>query len=102
MNDFDYVNRTYGVNACIGRRVIVYGKNGTIIKALGHYIGVNFDESKPGKASPCHPEDQVTYLDEIVKPRKATRSQLRYARYLAYDCGYSFAEWLGIKRKEKA
>jgi len=102
MNDFDYVNRTYGVNACIGRRVIVYGKSGTIIKALGHYIGVNFDESKPGKTSRCHPEDQVTYLDEIVEPRKATRSQRRYGDYLASDCCNSFAEWLGIERKGRA
>ena len=30
-NDFDYVIRNYGVPACIERRVIVYGKPGTIV-----------------------------------------------------------------------
>ena len=51
MNDFDYINKTYGVNACIGRRVIVYGDPGTIIKDCGHHLGVNFDNRKPGHVS---------------------------------------------------
>jgi hypothetical protein len=39
----EYVCRTYGVPAEIGRRVIVYGKPGIIAEDRGHYIGVNFD-----------------------------------------------------------
>ncbi|QTP13418.1 hypothetical protein [Serratia symbiotica] len=37
---FDHINTHYGVNACIGRRVIAYGKPGTIVKDFGHYIGI--------------------------------------------------------------
>jgi hypothetical protein len=37
---FEYVNFHYGVNACVGRRVVAYGEPGTIVKDLGHYIGV--------------------------------------------------------------
>ena len=101
MNDFDYINKTYGVNACIGRRVIVYGDPGTIIKDCGHHLGVNFDNRKPGHVSRCHPTSEVQYLDEIVKPRKMTASQRRYQEYLDADSGQSFSEWIGAYRKLK-
>lgn len=30
---------------------------------------------------------------------KLTRSQQRYQSFLDADCGYSFSEWLGVKRR---
>lgn len=32
------------------------------------------------------------------EPPKLTRSQKRYREYLAADCGFSFAEWLGVRK----
>ncbi len=98
MKPFEYINRTYGTNACIGKRVCVGGRTGTITEDMGHYIGVNFDHDKPGVARPCHPTSEVIYLNDIVKPRKMTRSQRRYREFLDCDFGQSFAEWLGIGR----
>lgn len=28
---FEYINSQYGVNACVGRRVVAYGEPGTIV-----------------------------------------------------------------------
>ena len=98
MDPFGYINKTYGVNACIGRRVIVYGKSGTIIKDCGNHLGVNFDNQKPGKVSRCHPTSEVVYLDEIRKPRKMTASQRRYRDWIEADTGHSFSNWIGAGR----
>jgi hypothetical protein len=101
MKPFEYVNKTYGVNACIGRRVTVYGEPGTIVEDRGHHIGVNFDTDKPGRSSPCHPTSEFVYHDEIVKPRKPSRSAARYQEFLRCDFGQSFAEWMGFGRKAR-
>lgn len=100
MEPFDYINKTYGVNACIGRRVIVYGMSGTIIKDCGHYIGVNFDNEKPGRVGRCHPTSEVVYLDEFRAPRKMTASQRRYREWLDADTGWPFSDWIGAYRKK--
>jgi hypothetical protein len=92
-----YVQQHYGVPAEIGRRVLVYGKPGVITEDMGHYIGVNLDEDKPGRVRPYHPTDGVEYLD-MGKVRKGTRSQSNYQDFLRADCGYTFGEWLKIKR----
>lgn len=97
MSDFEYVNRAYNVNACLGRRVTVDGKPGTIIEDRGGRIGVNFDSDKPGRSLPCHPTWNVVYHEEIVKPRRASRSARRYQEYLRAKVNESFAEWLGIR-----
>lgn len=96
MNDFEYIRTHYNVPACIGRRVIVYGKPGTIVADRGHYIGVNFDSDKPSLVRSAHPTSEVVYLEEFKAPRKLSRSARRYQEYLNDDSGYSFAEWLGI------
>ena len=31
---FEYINSQYGVNACVGRRVMAYGEPGTIVRDL--------------------------------------------------------------------
>lgn len=76
-----YVRETYGVPACIGRRVTVYGKSGIIAADHGHYIGVNFDADKVTQIKSAHPTDGVVY-GEMGKVRPLTRSQRRYLDYL--------------------
>ena len=93
----EYVRQHYGVPACIGRRVVAYGKPGVIVEDRGHYIGVNLDKDKPGRVNNYHPTDQVTYLG-MGKVRKMTRSQQNYRDYLRSDCGHTFAEWMLFKR----
>jgi hypothetical protein len=93
----EYVQQVYGVPACIGRVVIINGRSGIIAKDMGHYIGVNFDDDKPGNILPAHPTWMVEY-GEIGTLRKLTRSQKRYQEYLdVADCYESFASYLGIR-----
>jgi hypothetical protein len=92
--DCEYVKRMYGVPACIGRLITFKGKSGIIAEDRGHYIGVNFDEDKPGVIHNVHPTDGVEY-GGMGKIRKMTRGQKRYANYLKVaDCYDSFAEYL--------
>jgi len=92
---FEYVHKTYGVPAEIGRRVrLGVSREGTIVEDRGHYVGVNFDDQKPGVVSNCHPTSDLVYLG-LGKPRKPTRSQLRWQRYREVsECFDSFRDWL--------
>lgn len=90
----NYVGRYYGVPADIGRRVTVDGKPGIIAEDRGHYLGVNFDENKPGDIRNVHPTWRVEY-GAMGKVRRPTRAQLRYQRYLTVgECFGSFADFL--------
>jgi len=92
----EYVKRTYGVPAEIGRRVTVYGKPGIIAEDRGHYIGVTLDCDKPGVVKNYHPTDGVQYHD-IGNVRRASRGRQRYSRYLEYGDGFQsfldFCRW---------
>lgn len=92
----EYVRNYYNVPADIGRRVMVNGKPGIIAEERGHYLGVNFDEDKPGVISNCHPTWRVEYLD-MGTVRKPTRAQRRYRRFLEYgdsfDSFIDFCKW---------
>jgi hypothetical protein len=92
----EYVRETYKVPACIGRRVIAYGKPGIIAEDRGNYIGVNLDSDKPGRVSNYHPTDGVEYLG-MGTVRRLTRSQQNYRDYLDTESGDSFAEWMRFK-----
>ena len=93
MSNCEYVREYYGVPACIGRKVKVNGMPGVIASDLGHHIGVNFDDHKPGAISPCHPTWEVEYLG-MGKVRKMTRSQARYRRFIGCgDCFDSFIDF---------
>lgn len=60
--DYEYINKKYGVPAERGRRIRAYGKSGQIVSARGHYIGVRLDgENETGQ---YHPVDGIEYLDE--------------------------------------
>jgi len=101
VSEFDYVRNAYGVPACIGRVVGVYGKMGIITADRGHYIGVTFDTEKPQIIRNVHPMDGVKYFDIVAKPRKVGRSSIRYQEYLKSECNETFSEWLGIEKKRK-
>lgn len=100
MMSFEYINKHYGVNACVGRRVIVDGEPGIIVGAHGSHIVVNPDHLKPHQTANYHPTWRVQYL-EIGKVRKMTAGQKRYREYLDADCCETFAEWLGVDKASK-
>ncbi len=90
----EYVKQAYGVPAEIGRRISFNGRQGVIAADRGNYIGVNFDDEKPGLVSNLHPTWQVEYLG-IGKVRKMSRSQRRYQHYLGVsDCYENFLHYL--------
>ncbi|MAT38897.1 MAG: hypothetical protein CL946_04765 [Ectothiorhodospiraceae bacterium] len=92
--NYEYVKNYYGVPAEYGRIVIVAGERGVIVEDRGNYIGVLFDKDKPGVISNCHPTWEVEYCG-IGKPRKMTRSQQRYQRYLEYGDSFdNFRQFL--------
>ena len=92
----DYVRDYYGVPAEVGRRVTVSGKPGIIAADRGHYIGVNFDNDRPGVILNCHPTSEVVY-GSMDKVRKPSRHAARYQRYLEYgdrfDSFLDFCYW---------
>lgn len=95
MSDFEYVRTHYGVPAELGRRVTVGNRTGIIAADRGHYIGVNFDDRKPGHIDNVHPTDRVVH-GEIGKIRKPSRGAARYERYLKY--GDSFKSFIDFCR----
>ena len=96
---FEYIKKFYGVSPFIGQKVKVYGKKGIIVAGRGSYIGVNFDEDKPGLIKNCHPTDGVEYFDE-GKIRKMTKSQENYQKYLRSESNLTFPEWMNFPRGE--
>jgi len=93
MPNFEYIQSYYDVPACVGRRVKIHGKLGTIVEDRGHYIGVNFDSDKAGVVKNAHPVDGVEYL-EMGEIRLLTKSQERYQKYLKVaDCFDSFIDF---------
>jgi len=93
-NDFLYVQKFYGVPACLGRVVLVGGERGIITEDRGHHIGVNFDSDKPGLVRNCHPVHQVEYFG-IGEIRKMSSGQRRYLEYLdVSECYDDFRHFL--------
>lgn len=92
---FDYIKKTYNVPAELGREILFENKRkGVIVADEGHYIGVNFYDSKPGVISSLHPTSEIEYLETFGVIRKPTRSQQRYRDYLDADSGLTFIEWI--------
>ena len=96
--EFEFIRSHYNVPAEYGREIRFENeRTGVIVKDLGSYIGVNFDDKKPGFIEPLHPTWRVNYYG-MRKVRKLTKGQQRYQEYK--DADYfdgTFAEWLGIK-----
>lgn len=94
MSDYKYVKEFYGVPACTGRVIEMQGRRGVIVEDRGHYIGVNFDDQKPGVISNVHPTWEMEYHG-IGKVRPMSRSQRRYQRFLEYgDSFETFRDFL--------
>lgn len=98
---FEHINTHYGVNACIGRRVIAYGKPGTIVKDFGHYIGIVLDDDLSSEPGRYHPVDGIEYGDviEVITPKinsRKLRAKRQYSDFRNADYGHDFHEWLGI------
>lgn len=96
MPNCDYVANYYGVPACIGRRVVAYGKPGIIAEDRGNYIGILLDSDKPGNVNNYHPCDGIEYLG-MGTVRKMTASQKRYREFLEIgDCFEDFAHFFTL------
>lgn len=98
---FEYVNQYYGVNACVGRRVLAYGKPGTIVKDFGHHIGIILDDEPLSEPGRYHPIDGITYGEVVdyAPPKLSSRKQRakqNYRDFIDADYGHDFHEWLGI------
>ena len=93
--NFEYIKEYYKVPAEYGRVIIFQGnRKGIITQDKGNYIGVNFNDKKPGHTETLHPTYEVKYLG-IGKVRSMTKGQLRYQDYLAADYfSGTFIEWL--------
>ncbi|MGH1542167.1 MAG: hypothetical protein ACRBHB_17195 [Arenicella sp.] len=94
----NYAKEYYQVPADIGRLITYRDRTGIIAADGGNYIGVNFDDLKPGVISNIHPTDEnLTYLEDFGKIRKMTPSQARYQRYLrvseCFDHFMDFCYW---------
>ena len=50
----EYVRRAYGVDFKVGDRLIVDGREGTLVSFPEQYLGVRFDDT-PRRVSRCHP-----------------------------------------------
>lgn len=97
---FEYINKSYGVNACVGRRVVCSGEPGVIVGAKNTYIIVNLDSNKASQRDFYHPTFEVEYQG-MGKVRKLTAGQKRYQEYLDADTCETFAEWLGVDKYSK-
>lgn len=93
----EYVREYYGVPACVGRIVTYKGRKGIISADRGNYIGVTFDDQKPGLISNFHPKTEGFEYGNMGKVRKMTPGQRRYKAYLLSETSLTFAEWLGIR-----
>lgn len=94
---FQYIKNYYKVPAEEYREVIVDGKKGVIVSAIGAYIGVHFYDTVTDEPLPCHPTWEVQYLDTFNNNppvKKLTRSQRRYRDYLKSDSNLPFGEWI--------
>lgn len=91
----EYAKRYYGVPSDIGRIVIYNGRTGVISADRGHYIGVTFDDEKPGVVHNFHPCSDGLSYHGMGNVRPMTRSQARYAHYLEVsDLFDSFRDYL--------
>jgi hypothetical protein len=93
----EYVKEHYGVPAEIGRRVLWKERGGIISEDRGHYIGVTFDDEKPGSVSNMHPTTEGLEYLGMGEVRRMTASQKRYQEFLNADWfNGTFSEWIGI------
>lgn len=95
MGSYKWIQSQYKVPAVYGREILFQGmRKGVIVQDQGNYIGVTFHDEKSNRVRTLHPTSEVEYLG-IVVPRKMTKSQRRYLKYLEVaDCFNSFKDFL--------
>ena len=93
----DYVCRHYGVPACIGRKVVAYGKTGVIMADYGHYIGVMLDGDPKRRIGRYHPTHEMVY-GEMAENLPKLPKETNYDRYQDEEYPDAFHEYLGINR----
>lgn len=91
----EYVQQYYQVPACIGRRVIAYGKPGVITTDFGHYVGIVLDEDRKRRPDRYHPVDGIEYGEMADQLPKRPRIS-NYDKFLNDDIDCYFHEWLCI------
>ncbi len=97
---YEYIRETYKVPAEYGREVIQDGRKGVIVGCKGQYLEVNFYDKKNNHVSICHPTYEIEYLG-MGKIRPLTKGQLKYQRYIDTEYPGTFAEFLGIRKKDQ-
>lgn len=82
MNNCKYVRDTYGVPASIGGRVVYKGRKGIISADRGNYIGITFDDQKPGVINNFHPSTVgLIYLGRGIVRKNTKCSECIYQKY---------------------
>lgn len=95
MKNCEYARQYYGVPAEIGRRVVMNGRPGVIAEDRGQYVGVLFDDCKPGDFLPCHPTWEMRYGEMgAVRVEKLTKAQRRYRAWVRCDFSECFDDFL--------
>ena len=94
-----YIQQYYQVPACIGRRVIAYGKPGVIAADRGHYIGVVLDGDAKRQVRNHHPEDGIVYGEMADKLPKAPKRS-NYDRFNDEEWNCDFVEFLEINQPQ--
>lgn len=96
----EYVQQYYQVPACIGRRVIAYGKPGVITDDFGHYIGITLDETTKRHPGRYHPIDGIEY-GEMAETLPKRPRRTNFDRYYEEEWNCDFHEFLGINRPHR-
>lgn len=81
-DDFDYINRTYGVAARRGGVVVVDGKPGAIVGAINAHVRIRLQGDK--HAHPYHPRDPRI----VYEPRAAGDKVDGLGNVIADDMDY--------------
>jgi len=92
----NYTQEHYGVPSDIGRIIAYNGRQGVISEDRGHYVGVTFDDEKPGTVGNFHPTTEGLEYLGMGKVRPMTRSQQRYKDFIRADTDQTFSEWMGF------
>ena len=69
-NQFEYIRKTYGVDAYAGKEIRFGGSIGVIKGAHGNYLKILLDE-RPLEELLVHPTWEMEYLNDTIKSNQA-------------------------------
>ena len=62
MNDFDYINKTYGLDVRKGTRLLFQNRPATVVRSRGPHLMITFDfDDGAFGPVPIHPTWEVEY-----------------------------------------